>query len=52
MSRKSENHSADKFCNKILSRYPNAVQMADNCRRERERFGDDYRTGAICPLHW
>ena len=42
MSRKPENHPADAFCKKILSRYPNAIQLADTFRRDRARFGEDY----------
>jgi len=42
MSRKSDTHPADVFCKKILSRYPNAIQLADTFRRDKARFGEDY----------
>jgi len=49
MSRKPETHPADVFCKKIISRYPNAVQLADSFRRDREKFGDDYPTWCDIP---
>ena len=42
MSRKPDTHPADVFCKKILNFYPNAIELADTFRRERERFIEDW----------
>lgn len=42
MSRKPDAHPADVFCKKIISRYPQALQLANMFRRERARYGEDY----------
>jgi len=42
MSHKPDTHPADAFCKNIISRYPNAIKLADTFRRDRARFGEDY----------
>jgi hypothetical protein len=51
MSRKIDTHPADKFCQKILSRYPDAIELADTVRRDRARFGEDCYQTITQPLH-